>query len=186
MKVSQWAEIHRLREEESLSNRAIARSLKCSRKTVKRALALREPPWQASPARGSVLDPYLSTIDAWIEKDSDLSAIRVLEEIRKDGYSGKITLVERYLKKTRPSKGRVYVEAVYDPAEAMQLDWGSCGSVAVGESRRKVSVLVAVLCFSRLIYIEFTLSQKKEVFYRCTRNALAFFEAAPGGPSSTT
>jgi hypothetical protein len=52
--------------------------------------------------------------------------------------------------------------------------------VPVGGSRRKVSVFVAVLCFSRLIYIEFALSQAKEMFYRAIGRALTFFGACPG------
>jgi len=38
-------------------------------------------------------------------------------------------------------------------------------------------VFVAVLCYSRLMYIEFTLSQRKAEFYREIVNALNFFRA---------
>jgi hypothetical protein len=38
---------------------------------------------------------------------------------------------------------------------------------------------VAVLCYSRLIYIEFTLSQRKAEFYRGIVNALKFFGGQP-------
>jgi hypothetical protein len=44
---------------------------------------------------------------------------------------------------------------------------------------RKVSVFVAVLCYSRLIYIEFTLSQRKAEFYRSLVHALEFFDGSP-------
>lgn len=71
-------------------------------------------------------------------------------------------------------------EVEYPPGEAMQVDWGDCGSVPVGACRRKVYVFVAVLCFSRLIYIEFALSQAKEMFYRAIGRALSFFGASPG------
>jgi len=46
----------------------------------------------------------------------------------------------------------------------MQVDWGECGTVPIGSTRRKVSVFVAVLCYSRLVFIEFTLSQRKAEF----------------------
>ena len=78
-----------------------------------------------------------------------------------------------------PRDGRVYQEVHYDPAQAMQVDWGECGRVRVGNTSRKVSVLVAVLCYSRLTYIEFTLSQRKAEFYRCLVHALEFFGASP-------
>lgn len=37
----------------------------------------------------------------------------------------------------------------------------------------------AVLCYSRMCYIEFTLSQRKAEFYRCLSNALEFFGGSP-------
>jgi Mu transposase, C-terminal domain/Integrase core domain len=73
----------------------------------------------------------------------------------------------------------VYQEAHYEPAQAMQVDWGSCGTVQVDGTTRKVSVFVAVLCYSRLISIEFTLSQRKAEFYRGLVAALEFFGGSP-------
>ena len=61
----------------------------------------------------------------------------------------------------------------------MQVDWGTCGRVQIGSIKRKVSVFVAVLCYSRLIHIEFTLSQRKAEFYRGIVNALNFFGGSP-------
>jgi transposase len=87
--------------------------------------------------------------------------------------------VRRYLQKVRPARGRVYQEVHYDPGQAMQVDCGSFGTVEVGDTTRKVSVFVAVLCHSRLIYIEFTLSQRKAEVYRGIVNALSFFGGCP-------
>lgn len=178
MKISLWAEIHRLRDRYGLSQRAIADQLHCSRDTVKEALDFVEAPPPATSIRGSMLDPYKAKIDALIAKYPALSAIRVREEIAKAGYDGELTLVRDYLRVIRPARGRVYQEVDYPPGRAMQIDWGSCGVVPVGESLRKVSVFVAVLCFSRLIYIEFSLSQTKAHFYRCFTNSLRFFGGA--------
>ncbi len=175
MKVSLWAEVHRLHDREALSQRAIADQLHCSRDTVKEAIEHAEAPPPAHPTRGSILDPYKSKIDALIEKTPSLSAIRVLEEIAKAGYQGEITLIRDYLRVVRPARGRVYQEVDYPPGKAMQIDWGSCDTVPVGGTFRKISVFVAVLCFSRLIYIEFSLSQTKAHFYRCFVHALRFF-----------
>ena len=178
MKISLWAEIHRLRDREGFSRRAIAEHLHCGRATVKAALAHREALPVLVRTRGSIVDPYKPKIDALIAKYPRLSGIRVLEEIGKAGYKGEITLVRNYLRKIRPARGRVYQEVEYPPARAIQIDWGSCGGVDVAGCLRKVSVFVAVLCFSRLIYIEFSLSQVKAHFYRCFVNALRFFGGA--------
>jgi transposase len=61
----------------------------------------------------------------------------------------------------------------------MQVDRGECSRVPIGNTIRKVSVFVAVLCYSRMTYIEFTLSQRKAEFYRCLVHALEFFGASP-------
>jgi hypothetical protein len=51
--------------------------------------------------------------------------------------------------------------------------------VQVGATTRKVSVFVAVLCYSRLMFLEFTLSQRKAEFYRSLVHALEFFGGSP-------
>ena len=182
MKVSQWAEIRRLAEVEGLSQRQIAKRLRCCWRTVKKALAMEHPPDQTHRVvQGSILDPYKAKNDALIDKYPELSAVRVCEEIRKgpDGYQGQISVVRSYLRQIRPARGRIYQEVLYDPGQAMQLDWGSCGHIKIGTTTRAVSVFVAVLCYSRLCYIEFCLSQRKAEFYRALTHALEFFGGSP-------
>ncbi len=181
MNVALWAEIRRLAEIDKLSGRVIARRLHCSRHTVTAALKLQQPPTRTAARRGSLLEPYLDQVQALLSKYPDLSAVRIREEIARGphGYTGSATLVRRYLRKVRPARGRVYGEVHYKPAQAMQVDWGDCGYVQVGATRRKVSVFVAVLCYSRLLYIEFALSQRKAEFYRGLVNALTFFGGSP-------
>jgi transposase len=179
MNVALWAEIRRLSEIEKLSGRAIAQRMHCSRHTVADALNLQQPPTSAPTPRQSLLDPYAERIKELLARHPDLSAIRIREELARQGYAGSATILRRYLRKIRPARGRVYQEVHYEPAQAMQVDWGECGQVQVGSTRRKVSVFVAVLCYSRMLYIEFTLSQRKAEFYRGLVNALAFFGGSP-------
>jgi len=182
MKVALWAETRRLTEIEKLSSRQIARRLHCSRRTVAAALKLEQPPTARTEVhRASLLDPYRERIHALLAKYPDLSAVRIHEEIARgpEGYAGSVGMVRRYLRRIRPHRGRVYQEVHYEPAQAMQVDWGECGRVQVGSTVRKVSVFVAVLCYSRLSYIEFTLSQRKAEFYRGLVNALTFFGGSP-------
>jgi transposase len=181
MNIGLWAEIRRLAEVEKLSGRAIARRLRCSRHLIAAALERDLPPSHQLAHRVSRLDPFKSKIDALLAKYPELSAVRIHEEITRgpDGYTGSVITVRRYVQSIRPARGRVYQEVHYEPAQAMQVDWGECGRVAIGNTTRKVSVLVAVLCYSRLTYIEFTLSQRKAEFYRCLVHALEFFGASP-------
>jgi transposase len=181
MNVALWAEIRRLAEIDQLSGRAIARRLHCSRHTVAAALDLQQPPTAVGSRRASLLDPYREQIQELLARYPDLSAARIREEIARgpQGYTGSTIILRRYLRQVRPARGRVYQEVHYAPAQALQVDWGECGCVQVGSTRRKVSVFVAVLCYSRLVYIEFTLSQRKAEFYRGLVNALTFFGGSP-------
>jgi transposase len=181
MNVALWAEIRRLSEIDKLSGRVIARRLHCSRHTVAAALEMQQPPGQTPAPRVSLLAPYVDQIKELLAKYPDLSAVRIREEIARgpQGYTGSATVLRRYLRTIRPARGRVYQEVHYQPAQAMQVDWGECGRVQVGSTTRKVSVFVAVLCYSRLLYIEFTLSQRKAEFYRGLVNALTFFGGSP-------
>jgi transposase len=148
MNVALWAEIRRLAEIEKLSGRAIARRLHCARHTVAAAFELDQPPAREGSRRASLLDPHRAKIDALVAKYPELSAVRIREEITRgpEGYTGSASVIRRYLRKVRPARGRVYQEVHYEPAQAMQVDWGECGRVRVGATTRKVSVFVAVLC----------------------------------------
>ena len=142
MKVSLWAEIRRLHEVERLSQAAIARRLHCHHRTVRKALSMASPPAPAPGPHASILDRYRPQIDALVAKYPDLSAVRVREEIARgeDGYRGSVYPVRRYLHKIRPSRGRVYQEVVYEPGEAIQVDWGDCGRWTIGQTPRRFGV----------------------------------------------
>jgi transposase len=181
MNVGLWAEIRRLAKIEKLSGWAISRRLRCSRHTVAAALKLDRPPARQASHRASLLDPHKAKIDAILARHPELSAVRIHQEIARgpDGYTGSACTVRRYVRTVRPVRGRVYQEVHYEPAQAMQVDWGECGHVQLGGTTRRVSVFVAVLCYSRLIYIEFSLSQRKAEFYRGIAHALEFFGGSP-------
>ena len=181
MNVALWAEIRRLAEIEKLSARAISRRLHCSCRTVAKALEWEQPPACPALCRASPLDPYKAKIDALLAQYPELSAVRIHEELARgpEGYTGSVITVRRYLRSVRPPRGRVYQDVHYEPAQAMQVDWGECGRVPIGNTTRKVSVFVAVLCYSRLSFIEFTLSQRKAEFYRSLVHALESFGGSP-------
>jgi hypothetical protein len=148
MNVALWAEIRRLSEIDKLSGRVIARRLHGARHTVAEALELAQPPAPQAARRARLLDPYLDQIKDLLAKYPDLSAVRIREEIARgpQGYRGSASVLRRYLRQVRPARGRVYQEVHYEPAQAMQVDWGECGRVLAGSTMRQVSVFVAVLC----------------------------------------
>lgn len=182
MNVSLCAEIRRLSEIEKLSQRAISQRMKCCQRTVARALRMQHPPdGRRDSPRRSGLDPWKPKIDELLKRSPEGFASRIHEELKSipDGYRGGITVVRDYVRKVRRRPSRVYQTVDYTPAQAMQVDWGSFGNIRIGGTQRKVSVLVAVLCYSRMCYIEFCLSQRKAEFYRAVTNALKFFGGSP-------
>ena len=96
-----------------------------------------------------------------------------MQRLREAGYSGGLTVLKDYLRTIRPPRGKVFLKLAFAPGECAQIDWGEYGSVAVGSTRRKLSFFVMVLCYSRQMYVEFTVSQTMEHFLACHQNAFA-------------
>jgi transposase len=88
------------------SIRQIARELGLARNTVSRVLARRETQraGTASPRlrRPSQLDPYEPVIHELLGRYPDLSAVRLLEELRQRGFPGGSTVVRQRLAVLRP------------------------------------------------------------------------------------
>lgn len=128
--------------------------------------------------RKSKLDPFKNTIVQMLEKHH-YSARQVFQRITEEGFTGGITIVEDYVRKVRPPKTRPYLKLVFAPGECAQVDWGSYGTVNVGSTKRRLSFFVMVLCYSRMMYVEFTVSQTMEHFLGCHQNAFEFFGKVP-------
>ena len=128
--------------------------------------------------RSSKLDPYKAQIVQWLETHP-YSATQVYQRLKALGYEGGDTIVSDYVRRVRPPRKPAYLTLSFAPGECAQVDWGEYGSVAVGQTRRRLSFFVMVLCYSRLMYVEFTLSQTMEHFLACHQNAFQAFHAVP-------
>jgi transposase len=152
----------------------IAQALGLDRRTAAKWIA--EPRFRPrqSTARASKLDPYKSQIRQWLEAHP-YSAQQVFQRLREDGFAGGYSIVKDYVRIVRPRRAPAFLTLAFAPGECAQVDWGEYGSVVVGETRRKLSFFVMVLCYSRLLYVELTLNQRMEQFLACHQNAFAFF-----------
>jgi transposase len=169
------AEVLRLGLVEGIGVRAIARRLGMSRKTVRRILGRHRAPPKPPDKRGSMLDAYEPAIRKILGDAPDMLAPAVLERLRPLGYSGGVTILRARLHTMRPqSTPRAFLTLSFEPGEAMQIDWADFGFALPGIPRR-VSAFAAVLCFSRRLYLEFTLSQAMGSFLRCMDRCLAFY-----------
>ncbi|MEZ4223532.1 MAG: IS21 family transposase [Polyangiaceae bacterium] len=170
-------EVMRLHYLEHMSIRAIARRLGLARRTVRRHLGLSpaKNPHSSAP-RPSLLDPFARTIETLLEKTPEMRAPQLLEQLRPLGYTGGISILRDRLRKLRPSPPpEAFLTLDFAPGQAMQVDWADFGFALPGVPRR-VSAFAAVLCYSRQLYLEFTVSQQMGSFLRCMDRALGFFE----------
>ena len=126
----------------------------------------------------SKLDPFKNDIVRMLEKHP-YTARQIFQRIQQNGFDGGITIVTDYVRKIRPPKTKPYLKLVFAPGECAQVDWGSYGNVRVGSTSRRFSFFVMVLCHSRMMYVEFTVSQTMEHFLGCHQNAFHFFGSVP-------
>jgi transposase len=173
------AEVLRLALIEGISVRAIAKKLSMSRKTVRRILGRGKPkPKPSKEARSSILDPYEVQIRSLLKAAPDLRAPALLERLRELGYAGGISILRDRVRVLRPHAPReAFLTLDFKPGAALQVDWADFGFAIPGCARR-VSAFVAVLAYSRYLYLEFTLSQAMGTFLRCMERALHSFRGS--------
>jgi transposase len=155
-----------------LSIEQTAQALGLHRQTVSKWSRRERFAQRANPPRGSQLDPYKGQIVRWLEAH-DLSAQQIFQRLREAGYQGGKTIVNSYVRRVRPPKQKAYLKLVFTKGECCQVDWGQYGSVSVGNTRRRLSFFVMVQCYSRQMYVEFTVAQTMEHFLGCHERAFA-------------
>lgn len=171
------AEVLRLHYVDGLGIRPIARQLKMSRKTVRVMLKgelrplVRQPP----PPRPSLLDPHEPFIVAELKRCPELRAPAMLERLRERGYTGGISILRDCMRALRPTTlSEAYLTLSFAPGQVAMVDWADFGFALLGVPRR-VSAFVMVLGYSRMLYLEYTLSQRFGTFIRCMERAVDFF-----------
>ena len=169
-----FCQIKDLHQRQGLNAQQIATALGMHRHTVVKWLA--EPHYRArrSAPRRSKLDPYKPDIVRWLDSHP-LSAVQIFQRLREQGYEGGYSILTDYVRQIRPPRQPAYLKLAFAPGECAQVDWGSYGTLAVGATQRRLSFFVMVLCYSRLMYLEFTLAQTLEHFLSCHENALRAF-----------
>jgi len=174
-----YCKIQDLHQNQRLKAAQIARELRLDERTVARWLATdRFRPRKTPHHRPSKLDPFKGQIVRWLERHP-YSATQIFLRLRESGYPGGITIVKDYVRQVRPTRTPAFLRLAFAPGECAQVDWGQFGSIPVGNTSRRLSFFVMVLCYSRMLYVEFTLSETMEHFLACHANAFAFFSGVP-------
>ena len=161
---------HRVRQ--GLSITQTAQALGLHPETVAKWSRLEHYRPRTQPKRPSRLDPYKSMIVRWLD-EHPLSAQQVFQRLREAGCSAGYTIVKDYVRAIRPPQHKGFLTLTFAAGECAQVDWGEYGTVTVGNTRRKLSFFVMVLCHSRMMYLEFTVSQSMEHFLACHEHAFA-------------
>jgi transposase len=158
--------------------RAIARELGINRKSVARVVDRSSVVLGIqSSKRASRLDDFKPNVLKLIEEDPDTTVMVLLQRIRGLGYDGGYTVLREWVKAQRirsQPKAEAFFKMTFAVGEAAQVDWGEFQDV-FGDGV-KIHCFVMVLCYSRLLYIEFTRSEKFEEFIRCHENAIRYFD----------
>jgi transposase len=172
-------EIHRLYHE-GLSKQRIAATLHVDPKTVRKFLT--DPDPKRLPVRKpSKLDPFKEQIQRLLEIDAKASSAVILQRIAPLGFDGGMTILKDYLHTLRGhfKTKEAFIRFESLPGEQCQVDWGHFGSVVYGDTTRKLYCLAVLECHSRLLYLEFTHSQRQETLHRCLLHAFCFFQGTP-------
>ena len=173
-----YCKIKDCHERQQLTVAQTARALGLHAQTVAK-WAIRTP-YQArqSVPRSSRLDPFKTRVVRLLETHP-YSAQQIYQRLREDGFEGGFTIVKDYVRKVRPVRREAFLKLSFAPGECAQVDWGEYGSIGCGSTRRRLSFFVMVLCYSRLLYVEFTVSQTMEHFLAAHEHAFAAFGGCP-------
>ena len=155
---------------EGLSKTEIARRLGRSRQTIYNWIENGAPD-KSRANRPSKLDPYKTYIEGRLET-FDLPATVLLREIRKKGYTGGITILREFVATIKNRQVRRLVDRFEtEPGRQAQLDWASCGTILHEGRRRRLSLLILVLGYSRLIWGRFVVSERRPVMLELLEDA---------------
>jgi len=128
----------------------------------------------------SVLEPHKAYIVERLEKYPELTAIRLLAELRERGYAHGIAVLMRYVGKVRgPRSKKAYLRVETMPGEQAQVDWGSFGWMRVGATKRPLNCFAMVLSWSRMLFVDFSLDQRMETFCAMHQRAFEHFGGVP-------
>jgi transposase len=167
-----YCKIHDHRTRQGLSIVQTAQALGLHPETVSKWSHIEQYRRPPQPKRGSRLDPYKGQIVRWLDTHP-YSAQQIFQRLREAGFPGGVGIVKDYVRQIRPPKQKAFLKLSFAAGEAAQVDWGEYGTIAIGGTRRKLSFFLMVLCYSRMTYLEFTVSQTMEHFLACHEHAFA-------------
>jgi transposase len=174
------AQILRFHHAERWPIGTIATQLNLHRDSVARILAQAGLPAIKQIHRPSAVDPYLPFIIETLEQFPRLRASRLYVMVKARGYPGRPDHFRHLIARHRPRpKREAFLRLRTLPGEQMQVDWGHFGHLEIGKARRPLMAFVAVLSYSRQIFLRFYLGAHMENFLRGHIGAFAAWGGIP-------
>ena len=174
-----YVQIRYLAVSEGLNSIQISERLGIPERTVRNWWRLEEYPERSGTNIEQLLDGFTDSIVRMLDDCPKLTGTQVFQRLCRLGYRGSASTIRRYLARIRPRPVRAFLSLEFDPGEAMQVDFGYCGSLRYGNRNIRLCVCAVILCHSRLLYAEIIPSEKMEYTFSCLQNSLRFFGGAP-------
>lgn len=171
------------------SIKRICRELKISRNVVRKVVRSGETEfnYERSVQPQPKIGPFRDALDRLLEENAKrprrerLTAVRIYEELRNQGYDGGYDAVRRYAsgwkQRTAAVSSSAFVPLSFDPGEAFQFDW-SHEIVVIDGITITLKVAHVRLCHSRMMYVRAYPRETQEMVFDAHDKAFAFFGGA--------
>jgi transposase len=159
------------------SIRAIARTLRVSRNTVRRYLRGDEVPRYRREARATKLDSYKQYVGERVKAAAPewIPAAVLFRELRALGYSGGLTTLKMYLATLKPAaEAAPLIRFETEPGRQLQADFAT-----IRRGADRLSVFIATLGWSRAAYVEFIEDERLQTLLSCHEHVFEYFGGVP-------